>query len=117
MCTEKQRAQRNSGHKGAVGTEEQWGQRNSGHRGTVGTGTVGTEEQWAQRNSGHRGIVGTEGTEEQWAWRNSRKIRKRETVGAGEWQQYVDNPFRLVVVIIDCFFNSGSEKPNKRNTN
>ena len=33
-------------------TEEQWGQRNSGHRGTVGTeeqwgrGTVGTEEQW-----------------------------------------------------------------------
>ena len=49
-----------------VGTEEQWAQRNSRHRGTVGTeeqrhrGTVGTEEQWAQRNSRHRETVGTE---------------------------------------------------------
>ena len=57
-----------------MGTEEQ---RNSRHRGTVGTGTVGTEEQWAQRQ---RGTVGTEEqrnsrhrrTEEQWAQRNSR---------------------------------------------
>ena len=40
------------------------------------------------------------GTEEQWALRNSRKSGKRGTVGAAEWQQYVDNPSRLVVVII-----------------
>ena len=101
-------AQRNSRHRGTVGTEEQWAQRNRGteeqqaqrHRGTVGTedqwaqrnrGTVGTEE---QRNSGHRGTVGTE------AQRNSRhKSRNRRTVGTAERQQYVINPSRLVVVI------------------
>ena len=42
-----------------MGTEEYRGiteeQRNSRHR-----GTVGTEEQWAWRNGGHRGTVGTE---------------------------------------------------------
>ena len=78
------KSQRNSGHRGTVGTKEQWAQRNRGHWGTVGTeeqkALRNSEEYWTHRNSRHRGTMGNSGH-----WGTVRKIKHKGTVDTEEY--------------------------------
>ena len=105
MGIEDQRAQRNSGHRGPVGTEERWAQRNSRHRGKEGTsGTEGTEEQRAQRNRGHRGTVGTVGTE-----RHNNNLYFKRVTPITMTSILHSGPLKTKLIIIN--YNNHDKKP------